>query len=425
MRRALVEGAALTVAATLSTAPLIAAHFETVSLTTLPANLLAAPAVAPAMWLGMASAALGQIPAAPVEPLSWLGGVCAGFIAWVAHLLGSPSAQAEVTAPGPFALAGIYAATASAAAIAISFWRRRRGSAVRWPFRRARRAGAPGARGTVAGRRIACAAGLALLAIALAAGLLQLGGRGSPDPGRSAGLTISFLDVGQGDAILLRTRGGHSLLVDTGPPGSAAAQRVSELTSGPLGALALTHDESDHAGGLEDVLRRSGALRLIVGRGAIPEACRFTRCPPIERVSAGDSLHLGRLAVRVLWPPPGSSRSQPGADRNLRALQLLVRLRGFRALLTGDAEQGFAPVDPGPVDVLKVAHHGSDDPGLDQLLDRASPVLAVISVGAGNAYGHPTAATLEELSEHGVLVKRTDRDGEVEVEVRRRRWSVG
>jgi competence protein ComEC len=87
-------------------------------------------------------------------------------------------------------------------------------------------------------------------------------------------------------------------------------------------------------------------------------------------------------------------------------------------LLTADAEAESTPIDPGPVDVLKVAHHGSDDAGLDGLLERTLPRLAVISVGADNPYGHPTAATLATLARHGVRTLRTDRDGAVVIEVR-------
>ncbi|HET9593198.1 MAG TPA: hypothetical protein VFP17_09810, partial [Solirubrobacterales bacterium] len=73
--------------------------------------------------------------------------------------------------------------------------------------------------------------------------------------------------------------------------------------------------------------------------------------------------------------------------------------------------------DPGPVDVLKVAHHGSDDAGLAALLDRIQPRLAVISVGADNSYGHPTRGTLSTLAAHGVPTLRTDEDGEVTIDV--------
>jgi competence protein ComEC len=82
------------------------------------------------------------------------------------------------------------------------------------------------------------------------------------------------------------------------------------------------------------------------------------------------------------------------------------------------------PLDPGPVDVLKVAHHGSDDAGLGGLLDRSMPRLAVIPVGEANAYGHPTPATLAELAAHRVPVVRTDTHGSVRIEVDGGRWAV-
>ena len=93
-------------------------------------------------------------------------------------------------------------------------------------------------------------------------------------------------------------------------------------------------------------------------------------------------------------------------------------------LLTADAEAEAVPIAPGPVDVLKVAHHGSADAGLDALLDRTGPQLAVISVGADNPYGHPTPETLSALAEHRVPTLRTDEDGEVTIDATRRGWWV-
>jgi competence protein ComEC len=93
-------------------------------------------------------------------------------------------------------------------------------------------------------------------------------------------------------------------------------------------------------------------------------------------------------------------------------------------LLTGDTEAEAAPIDPGPIDVLKVAHHGSDDAGLDRLLDHAVPKLAVISVGE-NPYGHPTPETISTLSEHQVPALRTDEAGEVTIEASATGWTVG
>ena len=103
---------------------------------------------------------------------------------------------------------------------------------------------------------------------------------------------------------------------------------------------------------------------------------------------------------------------------------ILARWRGFEALLAGDAEAELAPVDPGRVDVLKVAHHGSEDAGLAGLLEVAEPRLAVISAGEDNPYGHPAPATLATLAEHGVPVLSTDRDGEVAIEVADYAWTI-
>ena len=138
------------------------------------------------------------------------------------------------------------------------------------------------------------------------------------------------------------------------------------------------------------------------------------------RAAAGAELRSGGLRLRVLWPPPELlSEPVPGVDPNQLALVLLVRWRDFTMLLSADAEAEAVPLDPGQVDVLKVAHHGSDDAGLGPLLDRTRPRLAVISVGDGNSYGHPTAGTLTTLSGHGVRTLRTDRDGTVTIDVTR------
>jgi competence protein ComEC len=93
-------------------------------------------------------------------------------------------------------------------------------------------------------------------------------------------------------------------------------------------------------------------------------------------------------------------------------------------LLTADAEAEAVPLDPGPIDVLKVAHHGSEDAGLAALLNHTAPGLAVISVGADNPYGHPAPATLSTLAEHHVPVMRTDVEGDISIDVTRKGWTV-
>ena len=148
-------------------------------------------------------------------------------------------------------------------------------------------------------------------------------------------------------------------------------------------------------------------IRLIV------EASR--RGVRVSTARAGQVYRLGRLRLRVLWPDgPGS----PGDDPNLRAIVLLVSYGETDVLLTADAESDVTlPLHPPPVEVLKVAHHGSADPNLPDLLALVRPRVAVISAGEGNDYGHPAPSTLGALEAAPHLqVYRTDRDGRVVVE---------
>ncbi len=113
-----------------------------------------------------------------------------------------------------------------------------------------------------------------------------------------------------------------------------------------------------------------------------------------------------------------------GVDPNSLALVMLAEWRHFSMLLTADAEAEAVRIDPGAVDVLKLAHHGSADTGLAGLLDRVTPDLAVISVGAGNTYGHPTPEALGELARHEVPALRTDEAGTIEIDVSPGGWAV-
>jgi competence protein ComEC len=134
-------------------------------------------------------------------------------------------------------------------------------------------------------------------------------------------------------------------------------------------------------------------------------------------VAEGSGLRSGSLRLDVLWPPRVLLDGPPPQDPNLHSLVLMARWHGFELLLTGDAEAEAVPIDPGPVDVLKVAHHGSADTGLGDLLDRTAPRLALISVGSGNPFGHPDPGTLAALRRHGVTVLRSDQRGTVTIEV--------
>jgi competence protein ComEC len=417
-RRALIEAGALTVAATIATAPLMAFHFETLSLVSLPANLLAVPAEAPVMWLGMLAAAVGQLPWLPVEPITWLAGTLAGYIAQIAAWSAAPAwAQIDVGLAGPLTLAGTYVGAGAGLAVALRQVRRRAAL-------RARPAGslrARLARPAVIAPVLALAAALALLAI------VRPGGDQGPGAPPDVGLRLTVLDVGQGDAALLEPADGDPVLVDSGPAAANVVEALEAHGVDRLAALVITHPEADHDGGAASVLARLPVGRLVFARArrSTLGVARAARARP-TRVAEGARLRSGSLRLEVLWPPrerltaPGLARD----DANLLSLVMLARWRGFEALLTGDAEAEAAPVSPGEVDVLKVAHHGSEDAGLERLLDDTDPRLAVISAGADNPYGHPAPSTVAELEAAGTTVMRTDRDGEVEVDVAGGAWTV-
>lgn len=414
-RRGAAEGLAMTVAASLATAPLMAHHFERVSLAALPANLLALPAMAPAMWLGMLVAAAGQLPGLPVEPLNWLNALLVAAIAQLAAWFAEPGwAVLDLRLHGPPAVAGAYAALLGGGWAVQWAARRRRGLGLGIGFRLGLRPG-PGP-----ARRAAVAASI----LAALAGLAALHRRAAAAPAAHPGeLVVRVLDVGQGDAILLSPPGGAPVLVDAGPACGCMARRLRRLGVRRLAAIAVTHLQADHAGGAGELL---GALPVGALVHADPAAALEARAVAAGArdvaVAAGDRLRSGGLRLDVLWPP--RAPPAPGADPNLRAIVLLAEWQGFEMLLTADAEAEAVPIDPGPLDVLKVAHHGSRDAGLPGLLARSRPRLAAISVGRGNRYGHPTPETLAALAAAGVPVARTDRQGTVTIRVTARGWSV-
>ncbi len=409
--RMLAEGAAMTVAATLATAPLIAFHFGELSTTTLVANLLALPAVAPAMWLGMLAAALGQLHGFPLDPLNQLNALLLAYIAQIASWCGQPSwAMLEVRL-GLGGLVGSYLGMALATVTVPWLARRRRVSSLRQspPARRAR---------SSAALPVFLAAAVALGALALVVAPGWGGGETTAPP---SGLRVSFLDVGQGDAVLLQPANAAPILVDGGPPGARLVEQLAAAGVERLGAVVVTHDQSDHAGGIEELLGRVPVERFVyAAAGRELRTAAAAAGAASLRLAAGDELRTGRLHLETIWPPRELLGERgAGADPNQRSLVLLARWRDFTALLAADAEAETAPLDPGPVDVLKVAHHGSEDAGLDALLGRMVPALAVISVGEENTYGHPAPTTLATLAAHGVRTLRTDRNGAVVLDVGR------
>lgn len=392
-RQALVEGLAATIAATLATAPLIAFHFETLSTTTLIANVLAMPAVAPAMWLGMCSAALAQVPGLPPSPLNGFNALLLAYVAQIASWCAEPDWAEIHVRLGGAGLALSYVGMAAAGFLGIHLARLRL-------------------------LRPALRGGTAVAVVAIAVVTVGLPD-GDGAVATNAGLRVDVLDVGQGDAILFQPADAPSILVDGGPPGDGLTDKLEDAGVRELGAAVITHDQSDHAAGVEDLLGDFPVGRLVygwLGRETLAEA--ESAGVDLERVAAGRELRSGGLRLTVLWPPRELLTGvEPAEDPNQLALVMEARWRDFTMLLMADAEAEAVPLDPGPVDVLKVAHHGSDDAGLGPLLDRIRPQLAVISVGDGNSYGHPTRGTVSTLAGHGVPTLRTDEDGDVVIAV--------
>jgi competence protein ComEC len=420
LRGALAEGVAMTVAATLSTAPLIAFHFGTISTTALFANLLALPAVAPAMWLGMLAAVGGQVPGFPVAILNAVTAPLLAYIAQIASWCGRPRWAYLHIQLGMSGLVVSYLALVLATVGVPALLRRHRIAVLRRAAPRCRGFGMGQRRSALrlCPKRLGVAAAIGLVAVALTWAGSE---RNADAVGPIAGLRVSVLDVGQGDAILLQPAHAPAVLVDGGPPGDELVAKLEAAGVGRLGVAFVTHEQSDHAGGIEEMLGHFPVAELAyarLSRRLRAEAAAAGAAP--KRIVAGGTLRSGRMQVEVLWPPRKLLAAPlAGGDPNTQALVLLVRWRDFSMLLTADAEAEAVPIDPGPVDVLKIAHHGSDDAGLGALLDRISPRLAVISVGAGNSYGHPTPGTLATLAAHHVATLRTDREGTIVLDVGR------
>jgi competence protein ComEC len=234
-------------------------------------------------------------------------------------------------------------------------------------------------------------------------------------------------DVGQGDGLVLATTPGRAIVVDTGPEPAAMDRCLRRLRVRAVDLLVLTHDHADHAEGMPGVLhgRRVGQL-LLNGLDDPPgEARRIAAWAagahiPVRTAVVGAQGRIADVSWQVLWPAYViHEASVPNND----SIVLLVRSQGLRLLLLGDVETPAArqvdlalkAIAGGPrVDVLKVAHHGSalQDAGLVRDADAS---LALVSVGAGNVYGHPAPNTIRLLRQTGAVVRRTDQDGDIAV----------
>ena len=227
---------------------------------------------------------------------------------------------------------------------------------------------------------------------------------------------VWLLDVGQGDAALIRLAGGVEVLVDAGHDWDARrlARTLAALGVDDLDLMIGTHPDSDHTGGVPGLLQSVpvGALGLGPPKAgdeldARMRATARARGVPLLPLARGSVLRLGGATLRFLHPPPASR----GLD-NERSLVFIFEYHGYKALFCGDAPASFAlQWIPERVNLLKVSHHGAAEGTSETLLRRFQPRLAWLSVGEHNPYGHPSRKTLSLLKRFGVIVHRSDRGG--------------
>ena len=410
-RGTLRRGLAASTMATLLTAPLIAATFGRISLVAPVSNLAAVPIMGVLQPMLFLAAVLLPMPGAA----QFVADACHPLIAtidWIASLAARlPGASLPVVVDQATTVLACASATAFVVA-AVS----------RFPGR-------------------ALLAGAACMAAAVWRPLL---------PQRTGRTELHMLDVGQGDAIALHTTGGRWVLFDAGRDWRGGDEGRRDVIpylaarGGPLVAFVLSHPHADHVGGAASTLRALTPMWYFdpgyAGgttpyRASLLEA-RRTRAR-WRRVRPGDSLVVDEAVITFLAPDSAWAESQ--RDPNLASSIARIRVGDVSMLLTGDAE---APEERWLLahqssllraDVLKVAHHGSSTSSSAASLDAVRPRLALVSVGAGNMYHHPSAAVMQSLAAHGAVTLRTDLHGTVivrtdgraiEVEARGERWRL-
>ena len=387
-RRTLTRDLIISTLASLVTAPLVAWTFGRVSLIAPLTNLAASPLIAllqPALFLSLA-------------PL----GAVAAFVASAAHpLLAAIDAVAAIGAGVPFASISVAPAFAVALAAGV-------GALAFIVAATARDASRP-------------------LGVAGAALTIMIVWPLTP---RGTGLAeLHMIDVGQGDALAMRTPRGRWILFDAGRTwnGGDAGRRTIipylRRFGGDVVMFVLSHPHADHVGGAASVLR---ALHPAQFRDAAfaggSESYRASLATARElgvswmRVHPGDSVAVDGITIRFL--APDSSWTAHLTDPNLASTIAVVQYGNVRFLLTGDAERAeeewllshYSSVELRS-DVLKVGHHGSRTSSSAPFLDAVQPRVALVSVGAGNSYGHPSAEVMDALLARGAMIVRTDQLG--------------
>ena len=352
-------------AATLFCSPVIVAISGQLSLMSIVANVLAAPAVAPITIVGFVASLLSPVLPSLSHLLLWCVKPLAAFVAWIASVISDYSVITFATGmKGFFIIAGFLAL------------------------------------GYFCNRKIVITGLLILIAISW---LLKFPG---------GDWQIANCDVGQGDSMVVNLGGHRAIVIDTGPDPIAEDRCLHQLGVKKIELLILTHVHADHVGGLDGALRDRTVAAQWFGNVRAGTRATFTS-------------DRGPVTVEVLWPQ-GQWADEQISDPNNSSIAIVLRTPDFSLFAGGDMEPlTQAQITPivGRVDIYKVSHHGSKFQ--DESFTRAlSPTISIISVGVGNTYGHPAPETIQSLTRLGSRVLRTDLDGAIAIRANQHRFRI-
>ena len=379
--------AGATLAAQVGVTPLLLFYFHEVPVSTVAANVLAFPAVAPALLLGLAAAMVGIVVPAAGHAISILALVPMRYLETVADRLARAPIPWITGGGAPTLVLGL------GLAVVLAWWLR-------------------------AGRRLPRRALVGVLAA-----LPLLVWTNAISAGPPEALTVRFFDVGQGDAALLTSPAGVTILVDGGPDPAQVATELAALGVKRLDLVVASHPHADHVVGLPAVLARFpvGLLLEPGCRDDSPDGAALDQAAASERIAvrhprAGDVLRVGDVRLEILSPDRCWTGTE--SDTNNDAIVLRASLGEDAVLFATEPEEPAQQVllDEGVdlhADVVKVPHHGAAT-SVEPFFEAVGAEVAVVSVGP-NTYGHPVPEVLEWIRATGAQVVRTDRAGTVTV----------
>jgi competence protein ComEC len=246
---------------------------------------------------------------------------------------------------------------------------------------------------------------------------------------------VANCDIGQGDSMVINLGNHRGIVIDVGPDPVAEDRCLKALGIKEIPLLILSHFHADHVAGLTGAIKNRAVGQVWVSVNSAPlieSAKAQAALKGVEMIKAvrGMSARVGPLTIRVLWPTLSATSFEEmpgdGSQINNSSIATLITSDAFSLFAGGDLEppvQEILVKDVGPVDIYKVCHHGSRYQDL-AFMSALHPRISIISVGAGNTYGHPAVQTLQALARLGSEVLRTDIDGAVAVQVRNHQFTV-